>query len=76
MADILVRGLDAKTVARLKEQAKRNGRSLQREAKLVLEQAASYTLQEALASARRWQRTLRGRRVADNAALVREDRSR
>jgi plasmid stability protein len=40
MPGIFVRGLKAKTVKRLKDRAKRNGRSLQSEAKLLLEQSA------------------------------------
>ena len=40
MPGILIRGLKAKTIARLKDRARRNGRSLQSEAKLLLEQSA------------------------------------
>ena len=40
MPDILIRGLDAQAVKRLKTRAKQHGRSLQGEAKLLLEQAA------------------------------------
>jgi hypothetical protein len=39
MAQILVRDLDDERCMRLKEQARRHGRSLQGEAKLVLRQA-------------------------------------
>jgi len=39
MAQILVRGLDEKIVERLKKRAKRGGRSLQSEVKMILENA-------------------------------------
>ena len=38
MPDILIRGLDARVVKRLKERAKQNGRSLNAEVKWILEQ--------------------------------------
>ena len=76
MAQFLVRDLDEKAVKRLKARAKRHGRSLQGEVKQVLEQAAGYSLEEALQSAGKIRRSLRGRRFADSAKLVREDRQR
>lgn len=51
MPDILIRNLDEQTVKRLKQRAKRNRRSLQNEAKLLLEQAASPSVNEILAQA-------------------------
>ncbi len=53
MPDIPVRGLDDETVKRLKARAKRNGRSLQGEAKRVLEQAAGANADEVAAMGRR-----------------------
>ena len=41
MPDILIRNLDEQAFKRLKQRAKRNRRSLQNEAKLVLQQAVS-----------------------------------
>ena len=41
MPEILVRGLDQKTVKRLKERARISGRSLQQEVKDILERAAT-----------------------------------
>ena len=78
MSDILIRGVDTQTLQRLKARAKRNGRSLQGEAKLILEQAAGHSLPEALAAAGQWRRKLakQGRRFTDSAALIREDRAR
>lgn len=75
MSDILIRGLDKRTVARLKQQAKRNGRSLQAEAKLALENAAGPSMDEFLATAAAWRKKL-GRKFDDSAELLREDRNR
>jgi plasmid stability protein len=48
MASILVRGLDQKTIERLKERARLNGRTLQQEVKALLERAAeTLTMREA-----------------------------
>jgi plasmid stability protein len=78
VADILIRGIDAEVVQRLKARAKRNGRSLQGEARLILENAAGHSLPEALAAAGQWRKKLArpGRRFTDAAALIREDRER
>ena len=75
MSDILIRGLDTKTVKRLKDRARRHGRSLQSEAKLLLESAADVTIAEILASAQTMRQKL-GRRFSDSAAMIREDRNR
>lgn len=75
MPDILVRGLDAATLKRLKARARSNGRSLQSEAKLALERAAGVNMSEALAAARLWRKKL-GRRFDDSTDLIREDRQR
>jgi plasmid stability protein len=40
MGSILVRGLGQKTIERLKERARLNGRTLQQEVKVLLERAA------------------------------------
>ena len=74
MADILVRGLTAKTVERLKARAKQHGRSLQGEAKLVLERAAGGEAVAAMLG--KWRKRLGGRKFASSAKLVREDRNR
>jgi plasmid stability protein len=77
MAQILVRGLDAALVARLKERAKLNRRSLQSEVKAILEEMAPMaTKAEALAIVDRWQRywEKKGKTFSDSAQLIREDR--
>ncbi len=75
MSDIFIRGLDGKTLQRLKARARRNGRSLQGEAKLILKNAAGHSLSEALAAAGTWRKKL-GKRFTDSADLIREDRTR
>ena len=55
MASILVRGLDQKTIERLKARARLNGRSLQQEVKALLERAAeTLTMREAQRVSKRW----------------------
>lgn len=74
MADVLVRNLDRRTLNRLKERAKRNRRSLQSEAKSVLERAAGDERVADLLA--KWQNRMKGRRVSSSASLIREDRGR
>ena len=75
MGSILVRGLDQKTVERLKERARLNGRSLQQEVKELLERAAEMlTMSEARRVSERWRHWLGGRSLSDSAQLIREDR--
>jgi len=76
MVDVLVRGLSARIVARLKARAAGNGRSLQSEAKEILVSAAGYTPREAMAVARKWQQKLAGRSMRDSVHLIRADRER
>ena len=75
MAQLLVRDLNETTLERLKERARQNRRSLQGEAKAILEaSAAAYTKDEALSTFRGWQEHFAGRQLSDSAALIREDR--
>jgi plasmid stability protein len=79
VAQILVRGLDDDLVARLKERAKQNHRSLQGEVKAILEEVApTATKAEALAIVDKWQRywKKKGKTFSDSAELIREDRDR
>ena len=75
MPDILIRGLDTQTLNRLKRRAKQHGRSLQGEARLVLENAAGMSVAETLEKARGWRKKL-GRRFEDSTELIRGDRQR
>jgi antitoxin FitA len=77
MAQILVRDLDDAVVARLKERARDNHRSLQGEVKAILEEAAGQaTNAEVEAILDRWQRhwQQKGKTFSDSAELIREDR--
>ena len=77
MPDVMVREIDASALARLQERAVANGRSLDSELKVILEQAAGQTV-TASAKTLAEQMTLRlaGRTHTDSATLLREDRSR
>jgi plasmid stability protein len=75
MGSILVRGLDQKTIERLKERARFNGRSLQQEVKALLERAAdTLSMREARGLSERWKHRVGGRSMSDSAQLIREDR--
>jgi plasmid stability protein len=76
MAQILVRDLDPVVVERLKQRALRHGRSLQREAKAILEAASTLSMAEAQQLAASWRRRLAGAMATDSADLLREDRQR
>ncbi len=76
MARILIRDLDDETVKRLKERARRHGRSLQGEARLILTHAAGLGLNEARKLARQWRKKLAGRELRDTTDLIRQDRQR
>ncbi len=76
MADILIRGLEAAAVGRLKSRAARSGRSLQAEARLVLEEASRQGRETVARRAAALRRRLAGRGHSDSVNLVREDRRR
>ncbi|MFO7899026.1 MAG: hypothetical protein R6V58_08195 [Planctomycetota bacterium] len=76
MSDILIRGVDAEAVKRLRARAKRHGRSLQSEARLVLERAAGADAEEITAMLDGWKQRFAGRTFSRSAKLIREDRKR
>jgi plasmid stability protein len=78
MPEVLVRNLDETVVAQLKARARDNGRSLQAELKLILEQAAQGRVSRVAYRALADQvRTALGDRLqADSATLLAEDRAR
>jgi plasmid stability protein len=76
MAQILVRGLEDDVVARLKDRATSHGRSLESEARKILESATGFTAEEARRIAKDWQRRLTGREMSDSGELLRKDRRR
>ena len=76
MADVLIRKLDERTVARLKERAARHGRSLQAELRAILERAAAMDVIESRALAARIRLILGNRQHSDTGALIAGDRRR
>ena len=76
MAQILVRGLEDEVVARLKDRATLHGRSLESEARTILESATGFTVEEARRVVKDWQRRLAGRKMSDSREFLREDRQR
>ncbi len=76
MSELLVRGLTAETIERLKTRAKQHGRSLQGEVKLILEEAVRFSLAEAEGIAAEWKGRLAGLTLSDSAELLRKDRQR
>jgi antitoxin FitA len=76
MAQVLIRDLDPRLVARLKDRAREHGRSLEAELRGILEAAAEVERVDAKALAARIRRRLSGRVHSDSAALVSEDRRR
>ncbi|MHB1156208.1 MAG: FitA-like ribbon-helix-helix domain-containing protein [Phycisphaerales bacterium] len=75
MSDLLIRGVDQRTLNRLKVRAKIAGRSLQSETKAILEQAAGRTMGQSLKVAAAWRKKL-GNRSTDSVKMLREDRER
>jgi len=76
VAKVLIRNLDERTVARLKQRAARNARSLQAELQTIIERAAMVEVVEGRALAARIRRKLSDRKHTDSTALVADDRRR
>lgn len=76
MSNILVRDLDERVVGRLKAIAKHHGRSLQGEVKAILTETVAFLASEAVSVSANWRKNLKGRKLSDSAALIREDRER
>ncbi len=76
MSDVLVRGLSTKVVMGLKERARRNGRSLQGEAKQILESAAGAGGKEVSRILESWKKRFAGRRMSSSVEMIRKDRQR
>ena len=77
MPSILIRDLDTKTIRLLKARAAANRRSLQAEAKAILESGAvEKNFDELRREAEEFSRKFAGRRLADSVDLIREDRNR
>ncbi|MDP2168564.1 MAG: Arc family DNA-binding protein [Thermodesulfovibrionales bacterium] len=79
MAQILVRDLNEEVVGRLKSRAKKDGRSLQSEVRLILEQAAhepKVNVEMARALVEKTRKKFKGRKFPNSVELIREDRDR
>lgn len=76
MAQLIVRNLDDRMVARLKQRAAAHGVSAEAEHRSILEQALGTEDAEFWARCDRFRQSLEGRPLADSTALVRESRDR
>lgn len=76
MPTVLVRDVDEKVLEKLKNKAARNGRSLQREVQIILNEAINFEPLSDAEVARKIKDSLRGRQHSDSAELLREDRNR
>jgi antitoxin FitA len=77
MAQLLVRQLNNKVVARLKKRAKEHGRSLQSEVKTILEEAVpDYERAWKRIDSLRLRLKRSGRKFSNSTDLIREDRDR
>ena len=77
MPNILIRDLDAITIKRLKARAAGNRRSLQAEAKAIIERSAQErTFEELRREAEKFSKRFEGRKMIDTVRLIREDRRR
>ncbi len=76
MAQVLIRDLDSAVVAKLKDRAKRRGRSLEAELRVILEGAAAEDWSGVRTLAAQLRRKLAGRAHTDSVDLLREDRAR
>ena len=81
MPDVLVRDVQSEVIESLKNRAANNGRSLQAELKIILEQATQSKVADARKLAAKIRRSLRdhklgGEEYSDSAALLAEDRRR
>lgn len=74
MAQVLVRDLEPEVMERLKERAKRHGRSLEAELRCILREAGQTAA--VTPDVARLQALFEGRTFTDSAELVREDRER
>ena len=77
MARLVIRKLDPDVLALLELRARRNGRSLEDEARTLLEEATRrVTREDSLAVFEKWRRHWGDRVFSDSAELIREDRER
>lgn len=75
MAELVLHDLDSALMQRLAELAARTGRTVEQEAKIMLEESAGLAKKRAAEAALRIRKS-HGRRFSDSAELIREDRDR
>ena len=73
MPDVLVREVDETVLEKLKDPAKRNGRSLQSEVLAILNNFVAHAPLSDEETAAQIKDALRGRVCSDSASLLRED---
>ena len=76
VAQVLIRDLDGAVVVKLKDRARRRGRSLEAELRVILETAAAEDWSGVRTLAAQLRRRLAGRSHSDSVDLLREDRAR
>jgi len=76
MAQVLIRDVGEDVVERLRRRAKRSGRSLEAELRLVLSRAADEDYDSTRSAIERVRALFEGRCFSDSTELVREDRDR
>ena len=76
MPQVLVRGVHQHVLDRLRTRAQQNGRSLEAELRLILQQAAGGAPLNYLDEMERVRQLFAGRSLSDSAELIREDRER
>jgi antitoxin FitA len=78
MPQVLIREIEPDVFDRLKERAKKNGRSFEAELRTILKDVAQREEQavDMLAESRRIRELFKGQRFPDSAELLREDRER
>lgn len=74
MGDVLIRNLDERILARLKESSRRNGRSVQSEIKMILAEHTPMSMAEFAEVSRQWHERLAGQDWSDSTELIRADR--
>jgi plasmid stability protein len=74
MATLTVRNLDDGVYERLREQARRNQRSLEAEARVVLGEGVGPSREEAIRRIDAFRQSLEGRFTGDTTAWIREER--
>ncbi len=76
MGQVLVRHLATEVVRKLKIRAQQHRRSLQKELKDILEQAARQNAKDVQAKVNQVRKLFAGRKFSDSSDLIRQDRAR